>query len=322
MAARGLGKGLDSLIPKAISEPSKQEKEEKKAETMVKITMVEPNGGQPRKNFDEDSLMELAESIKQFGLLQPILVQDKKGHYEIIAGERRWRAAKIAGLKEIPVIIKELTDQEVVEISLIENIQTIGSRLITRRATIGGTIATKDFTTSFPGTLIALDATAEVRFIKKKRLHSRWLQITRLLDKSGRIVLPPQGMISRVRIAFIEKNCQYFKEVGSFMLDPENSVAVAFTAMLDQDILINPKIAFTYPTHGVCYSRDIDNIFSSLRFPVYDEELNTLESMIFTFIESSFQNISPLQKTRTRGLLYEIIDALNEETLTIPTEER
>ena len=123
MAARGLGKGLDSLIPKAITEPSKQETEEKKAETMVKITMVEPNGGQPRKNFDEDSLMELAESIKQFGLLQPILVQDKKGHYEIIAGERRWRAAKIAGLKEIPVIIKELTDQEVVEISLIENIQ-------------------------------------------------------------------------------------------------------------------------------------------------------------------------------------------------------
>ena len=123
MAARGLGKGLDSLIPKAVIEPPKQEKEEKKQETLVKIAMVEPNGGQPRKNFDEDSLMELAESIRQFGLLQPILVQDKKDHYEIIAGERRWRAAKIAGLKEIPVIIKELTDQEVVEISLIENIQ-------------------------------------------------------------------------------------------------------------------------------------------------------------------------------------------------------
>ena len=123
MAARGLGKGLDSLIPKAVMEPPKQEKEEKKPETLVKITMVEPNGGQPRKNFDEDSLMELAESIRQFGLLQPILVQDKNDHYEIIAGERRWRAAKLAGLKEIPVIIKELTDQEVVEISLIENIQ-------------------------------------------------------------------------------------------------------------------------------------------------------------------------------------------------------
>ena len=84
---------------------------------------IAPNPYQPRKNFDEDSLMELAESIRQFGLLQPILVQDKNDHYEIIAGERRWRAAKLAGLKEIPVIIKELTDQEVVEISLIENIQ-------------------------------------------------------------------------------------------------------------------------------------------------------------------------------------------------------
>ena len=234
--------------------------------------------------------------------------------------QRNDRFAEFGAMVTLDEILS--TGKAVLPGALIENIQTIGSRLITRRATIGGTIATKDFTTSFPGTLIALDATAEIRFIKKKRLHSRWLQITRLLDKSGRIVLPSQGMISRVRIAFIEKNCQYFKEVGSFMLDPENSVAVAFTAMLDQDILINPKIAFTYPTHGVCYSRDIDNIFSSLRFPVYDEELNTLESMIFTFIESSFQNISPLQKTRTRGLLYEIIDALNEETLTIPTEER
>lgn len=234
--------------------------------------------------------------------------------------QRNDRFAEFGAMVTLDEILS--TGKAVLPGALIENIQTIGSRLITRRATIGGTIATKDFTTSFPGTLIALDATAEVRFIKKKRLHSRWLQITRLLDKSGRIVLPSQGMISRVRIAFIEKNCQYFKEVGSFMLDPENSVAVAFTAMLDQDILINPKIAFTYPTHGVCYSRDIDNIFSSLRFPVYDEELNTLESMIFTFIESSFQDISPLQKTRTRGLLYEIIDALNEETLTIPTEER
>ena len=234
--------------------------------------------------------------------------------------QRNDRFAEFGAMVTLDEILS--TGKAVLPGALIENIQTIGSRLITRRATIGGTIATKDFTTSFPGTLIALDATAEIRFIKKKRLHSRWLQITRLLDKSGRIVLPSQGMISRVRIAFIEKNCQYFKEVGSFMLDPENSVAAAFTAMLDQDILINPKIAFTYPTHGVCYSRDIDNIFSSLRFPVYDEELNTLESMIFTFIESSFQDISPLQKTRTRGLLYEIIDALNEETLTIPTEER
>ena len=84
---------------------------------------VEPNREQPRKNFDEDALQELADSIKQFGLLQPILVQDRKTYYEIIAGERRWRAAKLAGLKEVPVIIRDYTEQEIVEISLIENIQ-------------------------------------------------------------------------------------------------------------------------------------------------------------------------------------------------------
>ena len=90
---------------------------------MVKITMVEPNRDQPRHKFDEDALNELADSIKQYGIISPIIVQDRKDHYEIIAGERRWRAAKIAGLKEIPVIIKNFTEQEIVEISLIENIQ-------------------------------------------------------------------------------------------------------------------------------------------------------------------------------------------------------
>ena len=129
MAARGLGKGLDLLIPNAVGE-AKVKKEVKEApieakgpETIVKITKVEPNREQPRKNFDEDALQELADSIKQFGLLQPILVQDRKDYYEIIAGERRWRAAKMAGLKEVPVIIRNYTEQEIVEISLIENIQ-------------------------------------------------------------------------------------------------------------------------------------------------------------------------------------------------------
>lgn len=141
MAARktgGLGRGLDALIPtktpvekasvkKSNSEQETKEKSEEKkqvsSELKVKISSVEPNRSQPRKQFDEDSLLELAESIKQYGVLQPLLVSDKKDYYEIIAGERRWRAAKMAGIKEIPIIIKELTDQQVVEISLIENIQ-------------------------------------------------------------------------------------------------------------------------------------------------------------------------------------------------------
>ena len=130
MAAKkgGLGKGLDSLITdkvsKASAAPVKVEKNEKVVEgILIDINKVEPNREQPRKNFDEDALVELSESIKQFGVLQPLLVQDKKDYYEIIAGERRWRAAKMAGLKEVPVIIKDLSDLEVVEISLIENIQ-------------------------------------------------------------------------------------------------------------------------------------------------------------------------------------------------------
>lgn len=129
---RGLGKGLDSLIPNkmedetkkaAVTAGSKEVSQEDGPVTIVNITKVEPNRDQPRKNFDEDALEELAESIKQYGLLQPILVQDRKTYYEIIAGERRWRASKKAGLKEVPVIIRNYSEQEIVEISLIENIQ-------------------------------------------------------------------------------------------------------------------------------------------------------------------------------------------------------
>ena len=130
-SSKGLGKGLDSLIPRntEAEASAKNGTEEKdgpnggEKETSVRITMVEPNRKQPRKSFDEDSLQELSDSIKQVGLIQPILVQDRKDHYEIIAGERRWRAAKMAGLKEIPVIIRDYSEQEIMEISLIENIQ-------------------------------------------------------------------------------------------------------------------------------------------------------------------------------------------------------
>ena len=203
---------------------------------------------------------------------------------------------------------------------LTDNIMEIGSKLITRRATIGGAICTKELTTSFPGTLVALDANVEVRIIKKKRLHSRWLQLTRLLDRNGTIVLPPQSMISRVRIAFTDKNCQFFRSVGALMTSPEDSMAVAFTASLDQDVLNNPTIAFTYPNHGILYSRDIDNVFSSLRFPLDEREFRSLEMIIFTFIDSTFQELSPLQKVRTKGVLRALVDELNEKTLTMPSQ--
>uniref|UniRef100_UPI004055D0B4 ParB/RepB/Spo0J family partition protein n=1 Tax=Agathobacter sp. TaxID=2021311 RepID=UPI004055D0B4 len=121
----GLGKGLDSLISDKVNKPiiSAVATDKINEAIMVSLSKVEPNREQPRKKFDEDTLLELSESIKQFGVLQPLLVQANDDYYEIIAGERRWRAAKMAGIKEIPVIIKRMTEQEKMEISLIENIQ-------------------------------------------------------------------------------------------------------------------------------------------------------------------------------------------------------
>lgn len=128
-----LGKGVDNLIPVTnISKPEKKEKVvekivekivEKKVETMIRVADIEPNRSQPRKNFNEDALQELADSIKQFGVIQPLVVQKRDGYYELIAGERRWRAAKLAGIKEVPAVIKEYSDQEVMEVAIIENIQ-------------------------------------------------------------------------------------------------------------------------------------------------------------------------------------------------------
>lgn len=125
----GLGKGLDSMIPpKATAKAAKASQKSdsavsKTGETILKINQVEPNKKQPRKFFNEEALQELSESIKQHGIVQPLVVAKKDDYYEIIAGERRWRAAKLAGLKEVPVVIKDYSPQEIMEVALIENIQ-------------------------------------------------------------------------------------------------------------------------------------------------------------------------------------------------------
>ncbi|WZL81523.1 ParB/RepB/Spo0J family partition protein [Vallitaleaceae bacterium 9-2] len=118
---RGLGQGLSALITDDLEEEISSEN--KRNISKVKITLIEPNPNQPRNQFDEDGLHELAESIKRFGVLQPLVVTKKDKFYEIIAGERRWRAAKLAKLKEVPIIIKEFSEEEIVEVALIENIQ-------------------------------------------------------------------------------------------------------------------------------------------------------------------------------------------------------
>ena len=118
-----LGRGLDTLIPQKTKKTTETETPAAEGRVMVDINKIERNKQQPRKNFDEAGLDELADSIRQHGIIQAIVVQDRGGHYEIIAGERRWRAAKLAGLKEVPVEIKHYTEQEMAEVSLIENLQ-------------------------------------------------------------------------------------------------------------------------------------------------------------------------------------------------------
>ena len=120
---RGLGKGIDTIIPNKNVGLDNTAGTKIKVEETIDINKVEPNKEQPRKTFNEDSLIELSESIKQHGIVQPLVVTKRDDYFEIIAGERRWRAAKLAGLKKVPVVVKDYSPQEIMEIALIENIQ-------------------------------------------------------------------------------------------------------------------------------------------------------------------------------------------------------
>lgn len=203
---RGLGKGLDALIPSAqvpvkTKEETAKDSGDKGKEQLVKITKVEPNREQPRKNFDEDALEELADSIKQFGLLQPILVQDRKTYYEIIAGERRWRAAKLAGLKEVPVIIKNFTPQEIVEISLIENIQREDLNPIEEA------LAYKRLLTEFS---LTQDEVAE-RVSKSRTTVTNSMRLLKLDERVQQMIIDDMITTGHARalIGIEDKNAQY-----------------------------------------------------------------------------------------------------------------
>lgn len=224
-AARGLGKGLDSLIPDAVGEakiknevaeswkPDKKE-EKNEQETLVKITQVEPNRKQPRKNFDEDSLQELSDSIRQVGLIQPILVQDRKDHFEIIAGERRWRAAKMAGLKEVPVIIRDYTEQEIMEISLIENIQREDLNPIEEAQ------AYKRLLTEFN---LKQDEVAE-RVSKSRTAVTNSMRLLKLCDKVQQMVIDEMISTGHARALLAVENPEEQYELAQRIFDEKLSV--------------------------------------------------------------------------------------------------
>ena len=219
---KGLGKGLDSLIipnkNMESTEDNKVNKESKEetisGEQMMKINMVEPNREQPRKNFEEDALLELADSIKQFGVLQPLLVRKQKDYYEIIAGERRWRAAKMAGMKEVPVIVKEFTEQEIVEIGLIENIQRENLNPIEEA------MAYKRLMEEFG---LKQDEIAE-RVSKSRTAVTNSMRLLKLDERVQQMII--EDMIStghaRALLAIEEKDQQY--ELANMIFDEKLSV--------------------------------------------------------------------------------------------------
>lgn len=248
MVARrgGLGKGLDSLISpghsakaEAKEKPAKPEVKvvekvvekviEKPVEMKLKISEIEPNREQPRKSFDEDGLIELSESIKQFGVLQPILVQKKDDYYEIIAGERRWRAAKLAGIKEVPVIIKDFTEQEVVEISLIENIQRESLNPIEEAH------AYKRLMEEFH---LRQDEIAE-RVSKSRTAVTNSMRLLKLDDRVQQMVVDEMLTTGHVRtlLALENKELQYNTAMKIF----DEKLSVRETERLVKEIL-NPKV--------------------------------------------------------------------------------
>ena len=232
---KGLGKGLDILIPdnkpiKTVSSNNNLSEDDdlKSGAQMMKINDVEPNRDQPRKKFEEDALLELSDSIKQFGIIQPLIVQKRKDYYEIIAGERRWRAAKMAGLKEVPVIVKEYTEQEIVEISLIENIQRENLNPIEEA------VAFKKLLEEFN---LKQDEVAE-RVSKSRTAVTNSMRLLKLDDRVQQMIV--DDMIStghaRALLAIDEKEQQY--ELANRIFDEKLSVRE--TEKLVKDIK-NPK---------------------------------------------------------------------------------
>ena len=245
---------------------------------MVKITKIEPNREQPRRNFEEDALLELADSIKQFGVLQPLLVQKKGDYYEIIAGERRWRAAKLAGLKEVPVIVRDYTEQEVVEIALIENIQRENLNPIEEA------LAYKRLLTEFK---LKQDEVAE-RVSKSRTAVTNSMRLLKLDEKIQQMII--DEMIStghaRALLAIEDKEEQYKLAIRIF--DEKLSV------------------------------RDVENIIRQMKNPKVKKEKKIVEnSFIFKDLEEKMisvigTKVSVNQKAKGKGKI-EIEYYSNEE---------
>lgn len=242
---KGLGRGLNQLIPtgdetrtKSKSTPGETTKTitkevvkevVKEVEQKVKITQIEPNKSQPRKQFDEDALQELADSIKQYGVLEPLIVTKKGKFYEIIAGERRWRAARLAGVKEVPVVIREYTDREIMEISLIENIQREDLNPIEEALAYESLINEYSLTQ---------EEVAE-KVSKNRSTIANSLRLLKLCDEVRQMIIEDKLTTGHARALIPIEDAELQTEAANFIFD--NKLSVRDTEIYIKKLLSNPK---------------------------------------------------------------------------------
>lgn len=242
---KGLGRGLNQLIPtgdeartKSKSTPSETTKTitkevvkevVKEVEQKVKITQIEPNKSQPRKQFDEDALQELADSIKQYGVLEPLIVTKKGKFYEIIAGERRWRAARLAGVKEVPVVIREYTDREIMEISLIENIQREDLNPIEEALAYESLINEYSLTQ---------EEVAE-KVSKNRSTIANSLRLLKLCDEVRQMIIEDKLTTGHARALIPIEDAELQTEAANFIFD--NKLSVRDTEIYIKKLLSIPK---------------------------------------------------------------------------------
>ena len=242
---KGLGRGLNQLLPtgdeartKSKSTPGETTKTitkevvkevVKEVEQKVKITQIEPNKSQPRKQFDEDALQELADSIKQYGVLEPLIVTKKGKFYEIIAGERRWRAARLAGVKEVPVVIREYTDREIMEISLIENIQREDLNPIEEALAYESLINEYSLTQ---------EEVAE-KVSKNRSTIANSLRLLKLCDEVRQMIIEDKLTTGHARALIPIEDAELQTEAANFIFD--NKLSVRDTEIYIKKLLSIPK---------------------------------------------------------------------------------
>lgn len=238
------------------------------------------------------------------------------GIEELHRFQRNDRIAEFGAMVTMNEILQ--TGRTILSKVLVDNIKSLGGMLITDRITVGGALATRGFRSSIAGTLAILDTSCEIKYMKKKRMRSKWMPLSSLFDKNGKIDIDGLFLISRIRILFNNKSYQRFLSSGPFMKDTGEMVSLAFVGNPEQDIVNDARIAITYPNLGFACSRDLDNLISSVRFPLDKAESASLGNAVLEMTENLVPGISPLQRTRTRGMINEIINDLNINALTSP----